>query len=402
MDQEKTGKFISKLRKEKGLTQSDLAEKMNVSTNAVSKWERGLSFPDVSLYKNLCKELDISIEELINGERDNSEKSKEEAIIKTLNEKDKIKKKSRKVLIILSTIFLSIIVLLVICYIYLRVNLISNSEYLYEEVINALKEDELNNNPDSKNKDFNVFYSYHPFGIEKKGIYKYAYMWIYSQSYYLEEDDVLAISSGFSIPYKVTFKNDKIIRIETPKDGNLYTSSIKRMFPGIIKIQVLNFDKEKNINKLFNEVSAKKNIYYDYLNLDMSKIKLEDISYNDLLFSVRNGKKNCITVELSVLKNNKYILYTHYKACPKGKVCNSMLVYTKNKSGSYNYDVIEIIKHSIDASNLQFTNDNLPDYEMFSGNGYQFITDKDNRFLKDFLKSINVDLDKCAEPDYVK
>ena len=79
-----------------------------------------------------------------------------------------------------------------------------------------------------------------------------------------------------------------------------------------------------------------------------------------------------------------------------------MLVYTKSKSGTYDYDILEIIRHSVDANMLQFTNDNLPEYNISGGNGYQFITDKDNRFLKDFLKSINVDLDKCAEPDYVK
>lgn len=52
MNQEKIGKFIAKLRKEKNITQEQLAEKMGVSINAVSKLERGISFPDVSLYKN--------------------------------------------------------------------------------------------------------------------------------------------------------------------------------------------------------------------------------------------------------------------------------------------------------------------------------------------------------------
>ena len=64
MNQVKIGKLIAKLRKEKQLTQEQLAEKMGVSINAVSKWERGLSFPDVSLLKKLCMELNISIEEL--------------------------------------------------------------------------------------------------------------------------------------------------------------------------------------------------------------------------------------------------------------------------------------------------------------------------------------------------
>ena len=61
MDQNKSGKFIAKLRKEKNMTQEQLAEKMGVSINAVSKWERGLSFPDVSLYKKLCNLLAIYI-----------------------------------------------------------------------------------------------------------------------------------------------------------------------------------------------------------------------------------------------------------------------------------------------------------------------------------------------------
>ena len=91
MNQDKSGKFIAKLRKEKNMTQEELAEKMGVSINAVSKWERGLSFPDVSLYKKLCKELGIKIEELINRERDNSDEAKEKAIISTVREKNKIK-----------------------------------------------------------------------------------------------------------------------------------------------------------------------------------------------------------------------------------------------------------------------------------------------------------------------
>ena len=99
MDQNKSGKFIAKLRKEKNMTQEQLAEKMGVSINAVSKWERGLSFPDVSLYKKLCKELDINIEELINGEKDTSEEAKEKAILSTIKETNKIKKSSKKLLI---------------------------------------------------------------------------------------------------------------------------------------------------------------------------------------------------------------------------------------------------------------------------------------------------------------
>ena len=110
MNQEKIGKFIASLRKNKKMTQGQLAEKMGVSINAVSKQERGLSFPDVSLYKKLCDELNISIEELINGEKDNSDKAKEKAILSVVKLKDKEKRKLKKVI----TISILIIVLLII------------------------------------------------------------------------------------------------------------------------------------------------------------------------------------------------------------------------------------------------------------------------------------------------
>ena len=132
MDQNKSGKFIAKLRKEKNMTQEQLAEKMGVSINAVSKWERGLSFPDVSLYRKLCKELGINIEELINGEKDNSEEAKEKAIISTVKEKEKIKKNSKKILIILSTIFVIILFGLMYYNKNLKVNLVNDSNFLYD------------------------------------------------------------------------------------------------------------------------------------------------------------------------------------------------------------------------------------------------------------------------------
>ena len=400
MNQEKIGKFIAKLRKDKNMTQEQLAEKMNVSINAVSKWERGLSFPDVSLYKELCKELGISIEELINGEKDNSDAAKEKAIINTIKEKNKIKKKLNK-----KIIFISIIFLIIICCIFIfsnnkKINLIDDSDELYDLAITYLKNEQFKDNPDSKLKDFNVFYSYYGFGIEEKSNTKYAYMWIYSQSYYLEEENALAISGGVSMPYKFTFKDNKILNVEIPKDGELYVQSVKELFPSIIADQVLNFDKSKNINKLFNEVLNKKNKYYNYLNLDMNKLTIDDISYDNLIFSISIGNRKCIPIELSIYKNNTYRLYTAYEACKPNQICNSMLKYNKYVEGKYNYDVMQIIKHSSDANNLQFTNDNLPKYEIYGGNGYMFITDDDNRYLNDFLKLINVDLTRCAEPIY--
>lgn len=68
VDQEKIGKFIADRRRAQGLTQEQLAERLGISKNAVSKWERGLNLPDVSLMQPLCGILQIDLNELFAGE----------------------------------------------------------------------------------------------------------------------------------------------------------------------------------------------------------------------------------------------------------------------------------------------------------------------------------------------
>ncbi|MBR4943336.1 MAG: helix-turn-helix transcriptional regulator [Clostridia bacterium] len=73
MNQIRIGKFIAECRKNKNLTQMQLAEKLNVTDKAVSKWERGISLPDTSIMLDLCKILDISVNELLSGEKNDME-----------------------------------------------------------------------------------------------------------------------------------------------------------------------------------------------------------------------------------------------------------------------------------------------------------------------------------------
>ena len=68
MNQQFTGKFIAHKRKEKNLTQEQLAEKLGVSNKTVSKWETGKCMPDYSVVKTLCDELEITVAELMDGE----------------------------------------------------------------------------------------------------------------------------------------------------------------------------------------------------------------------------------------------------------------------------------------------------------------------------------------------
>ena len=69
IDKEAFGTFLSQLRKEKGMTQKDLAERLFVSDKAVSKWERGLSLPDVTLLQPLADLMEVTISELLSGQR---------------------------------------------------------------------------------------------------------------------------------------------------------------------------------------------------------------------------------------------------------------------------------------------------------------------------------------------
>ena len=69
MNQEKIGKFIAKCRKNKNMTQQQLAEKLGVSDRTIGNWENGRNMPDLSLFKPLCGELNISLNDLMSGEK---------------------------------------------------------------------------------------------------------------------------------------------------------------------------------------------------------------------------------------------------------------------------------------------------------------------------------------------
>ncbi|MBQ8558927.1 MAG: helix-turn-helix transcriptional regulator [Tyzzerella sp.] len=77
MNQEKIGKFISECRKEKQLTQEQLAVQLGVTSKSISKWENGNCLPDASKYKPLCEILGITVNELFSGERLSSETENE-------------------------------------------------------------------------------------------------------------------------------------------------------------------------------------------------------------------------------------------------------------------------------------------------------------------------------------
>lgn len=116
MDQIQIGKFIAACRKEKGMTQAQLAEKMGVSDRDVSKWETGKNMPDSSIMLELCSELGITVNDLLNGRRIAMENYKEIAE-KTILEMRESKERNDRLLLRLEICMMipCILLLLALC-----------------------------------------------------------------------------------------------------------------------------------------------------------------------------------------------------------------------------------------------------------------------------------------------
>ncbi len=121
MDQLLTGKFIASVRKEKGYTQKQLAEELNISDKTISKWETGNGFPEISLLLPLCEKLEITVNELLTGEylTETQYKQKaEENMVNMIKEKEENIKKMKMAAITgtIATIAFVVIILMVALY----------------------------------------------------------------------------------------------------------------------------------------------------------------------------------------------------------------------------------------------------------------------------------------------
>lgn len=424
MDQSKTGKLIANSRKEKNMTQEQLSMKMGVSINAVSKWERGLSFPDVSLYKKLCEELGISIEELINGERDNSEEAKTKAIINTVKSKEKVKKRLYLV------IMFSIIIILL---------LIIGGIFIYKN-----KDDELT-------LYYKRNYEKAYVGRDVEALMKYMYDGKYPDYYggmYISDDaynlillivkdkipikgsleynyynEILNVDNSIKVKYVNNSYND-LEKVFNTINDYITTNTVPEYFNGVgieviknkvvvncvtVNESIINDFKEKIVNSDLVELEStpvSKNMCTNYPE-EIGTDILE--THAKLLINITIGSNQYIPVSLSVFDDGTYELYTAYKDCKPGRPCNAMLKYTKSIKGKYDYDIDNIIKESTNANDKTFPMDNLPEYEIYLGEKYinkydtlSFVVEKGkkNKYLDEFLKLIDVDLSKCAKPEY--
>lgn len=113
MNQIKIGKFIAERRRERGMTQMQLAERLNITDRAVSKWETGKSLPDASIMLELCEHLGITVNDLLYGEvvqMENYNKEMEKNLLDVIKEKEAADRRLLRVEIIMGVV--SIVILL--------------------------------------------------------------------------------------------------------------------------------------------------------------------------------------------------------------------------------------------------------------------------------------------------
>lgn len=290
MDQEKIGKFILELRKEKNMTQRELANKLGVTDRAISKWENGRGMPDLSLIKSLCDELGITVNELLNGERiyENDVHFKmEETILNTVDYVDKKIKNNNKIfkIIIISILLFSICLIGMFAIDVNQMNqhkpvVFSTWGYkytpaidLYENEIYFAIKDHLVEKGDNESKRYDgekTFVSMKVFLLEEKerdALY-YVSAWVVDGKYYIDNNE-LKESSASSIPYKfkVEKKNDIFVVTDSkyPRDGSYYPEDMKTMFTRDVRKEMEKVHIDGTIDFLLKEVKEQAKLYFNII-----------------------------------------------------------------------------------------------------------------------------------------
>lgn len=287
MDQDRIGKYIAKLRKEKKITQEELAEKLGVSSKSVSRWETGRNMPDLSLLIPLCKELETTINELLSGEKLNEkeyQEKSEENIIKTIDFTNKKLKKIRRIcysiLIIIILFIITLITLFCIDVKRMRNNepvLFSTWGFKYapaiefhDEEIQIAIENYLLEKSESEPKHHEnekSFISIRTYLTEEKNNHKLynVYAWVLEETYYSENNEIKQ-DSGSSIPYKfvVELINDKykVTDSRIPRDGSYYDEDMKNIFPRSVRKDMDNVYNDGTSEKLKMDIQKQVSLYF--------------------------------------------------------------------------------------------------------------------------------------------
>ena len=254
MDPLKTGNIISEARKKLNMTQKDLANRLFVSNNAVSKWERGLCFPDISVLITLSEILNVNLYDLLKGEKMKEEKV-EEILKETINYSSKEIKKNKKKTILISAIVVLLISIGFIAFI------IYNKSYNEYDTENIKPGDKFNN--------YNYIYKTQISSIEKED----GWVCKFEIDYY-KTNKKNYIYACFNIKYKEV-AGFNYYHYDFEKD-KYYISDIT--YPSYIHNNDY-YEEVLKINEYFNNKQFDKTISMN----ELEELKLEKIDKKDVL-----------------------------------------------------------------------------------------------------------------------
>ena len=288
MNQEKIGKFIAKLRKEKNMTQLQLSLKLGVTDRAISKWENGRGMPDLSLMKPLCNELGITINDLLSGEvidKNNYQEKLEENILNTIDYTDeKIRKNKKTFKTIIICLCLGLLLLILMFFIDVkRMNDGKNVIFsrwgfdyyplvdLHEDYIYYAIKDYVIENGDNEEmhydfeKTFASLKIYKILENEKSNSY-FVYTIVKRSKYYMDNDTLLKDSDSL-IPYKFIIKYDdnkyKVTDFIALRDGeDTYYKDLKSIFPKSVLKNINNIYSDGTSDKLEMEIMEDVKLYF--------------------------------------------------------------------------------------------------------------------------------------------
>jgi len=299
MNYEKIGKFIQKKRKEKNLTQKELAQKLNVTDKAVSKWERGLGCPDVSILELLSKELDVSILEILKGRTIENEIIKvtevNDYIQQTINyTENNIKETINK---IITFLIISITLLLLILNIENIIRMNKKYEYNFDTEIH----ESIKNNVKKIEKNTNII-------LNNQGIY--------------EKEDYDKICEILNKSIK-SIKNEKLIYetgIKEYKQNEIYLQDMDEVISNVSLIELAKILEKYNNDKIYTqslmdniyikllmEINTELNSSYEYKLINLTTEYSHPSFYNNMLYIRTIKMKTSISTYLYLTEQIKKV-----------------------------------------------------------------------------------------------
>lgn len=286
MDQVKIGKFISELRKERGMTQKELSERLGVTDRAVSKWENGRGLPDFSCVKPLCEALGITFNEFVAGERiaEGAYQKSLEANLETVFEQSgKTEKENARLKSALTTV-LTALLIIGIAFGIDALRMSQNKPVIFSAwgsgyvppssvegtmidlairsycVDVADREAAQRGQPNAK-----AFVESNLFKIEEKKDTYVAYAWILMCTYRVENSEIV-LDRAYSIPHRFTLSaaenGYQVTGCELPEDGDHYAPSLRGLFPFSVRQRVLAFDRNSSVSAMALRIEAQRNDYF--------------------------------------------------------------------------------------------------------------------------------------------